>query len=225
MYLIEKDAKPGQLSPLEVILPAGPTGMDASQVEFFGNLNIQTKVVKNQLDIMNPTKILSVGQKITLSEINLMKMFKIKPFKHKIEIKNVYLNSNMYDSSILNINEELFMKRLSQGIENIAAFGLSTGVSNKASAPHSIMNALKNIVGLSIGCGVELTQLKGIQSAPKTEKPKEEKTDDKGKKDDKGGKGKDDKGKDDKGKGKKPEKEPEPEPPADDDVGGLGDMF
>jgi len=35
--------------------------MDASQVELFANLRIPTKVVKNQLEITAPAKILKIG--------------------------------------------------------------------------------------------------------------------------------------------------------------------
>ena len=69
-YIIEKQAKPGQLSPVEIIIPAGPTGMDSSQIDYFQALKIPTKVMRNQLEITTATKILTVGQKITLSEID-----------------------------------------------------------------------------------------------------------------------------------------------------------
>jgi len=62
-FLVEKQAKVGALSPIEVTLPAGPTGMDASQIDYFQALKIPTKVVKNQLEIISPTKILVIGQK------------------------------------------------------------------------------------------------------------------------------------------------------------------
>ena len=209
VYKIDKQSKVGALSPVEIILPAGPTGMDASQVEYFQNLRIQTKVVRNQLDIINPTKILVVGQKITLSEINLMNKFNIKPFNHKIEILHILLNGNIYDSGILAINNEVMEKALLKGIQNIAAFGLSTGVSNKASAPHSIAKAFHNILGLSLGADIEISQAKGlkaatavpVQAAP--EKKEEKKPEPK--------------------KEAPKKKEPEPEP-EDEDVG-FGGLF
>jgi len=43
-YQITKDAKVGNISPIEVILKAGPTGMDSSLIELFQALKIQTKV-------------------------------------------------------------------------------------------------------------------------------------------------------------------------------------
>ena len=207
-FKIEKQSKVNAKSPVEIILPAGPTGMDASQVEYFQNLRIQTKVVRNQLDIINPTKILVVGQKITLSEINLMNKFNIKPFKHKIEFHNIILNGKLYDSGIMNINNEVLEKALLNGIKNIAAFGLQSGIPNKASAPHSILKAFQNIVSLSLNTDVEVRQAKGLSfapaasAAPVAEKKEEKKPE--AKKDDK--------------------KKKQPEPEEDDDVG-FGGLF
>jgi large subunit ribosomal protein LP0 len=164
-YQLKKQSKNGQISPIEVTLPAGPTGMDASQVDFFQNLRIQTKVVRNQLEVINATKILSVGQKITLSEINLMVKFNIKPFHHKIEIFNVILGGKMYDQGILAINNETMEKALLRGISNIAGFGLATRISNKASAPHVIANSFRNIMALSVGTNVEMRQCSGLKSS------------------------------------------------------------
>jgi len=206
-FKLEKQAKVGSNSPIEVIIPAGPTGMDASQVEFFQQVRIQTKVVKNQLDIISDSRILVVGQKITLSEINLMNKFGIKPFKHKINIEYVLLKGKKYDAGILAINDESMKKAFERGLQNIAAFGLASGVSNKASAPHSIANAFRNIMGLALGTQTEIKQMKGLLNAPtevKEEKPKEEKKAEP-KKDDK--------------------KKPEPKPADDDEDVGFGGLF
>lgn len=198
-FLIEKQAKVGAISPIEVTLNAGPTGMDSSQIEYFQALKIPTKVIKNQLEIVSSTKILVVGQKISMSEINLMKKFNIKPYKHNVQIMHIYMNGKLYDSNILKVTPDYMKQKLEQGIKNITAFSLATGVSNKASAPHVIGAAFRNIVGLSFATGVEIAQAKMVAAAavvkeePKKETKKEEK-----------------------------KKEPEPE---EDDVGGFGDIF
>ena len=208
-YKIEKQSKVGAVSPIEVTLPAGPTGMDASQIELFQNLRIPTKVVKNQLEITAPVKILQIGSKITLTEINLMNRFNIKPFKHSISVVHIYLSGNIYDHGILNLNNEAMGKALGKAISNVAAFGLATGISNKASAPHSIVNAFTNILGLSLGCDVEIKQAKGLKAAASAPaKPVEVKKEEK---------------KEEKKKEAPKKKEPEPEP-EDDDVG-FGGLF
>jgi len=181
-FIIEKQAKPGQLSPIEVIIPAGPTGMDASQIEYFQALKIPTKVTKGQLEITNSTKILTVGQKINLSEINLMKKFNIKPYKHLVAIKFLWLNGKFYDEGILKITPEYMKDKLQKGIHNVLSFSMATNVPTQASAPQIVANAFKNICGLSLATNLLIPQLQNMtEAAPKKEskpkveeKPKEE---------------------------------------------------
>ena len=238
-FIIEKQAKVGAPSPVEVIIPAGPTGMDSSQIDYFQALKIQTKVMKNQLEIVNPAKILVVGQKITLSEINLMKKFNIKPYRHFIKIIRVYTNGKLYDDKILSITNDHLKERVEKGIKNIASFGLATGITNKASAPYLIARTFKNILGMSVGCNVEISQAKGALQASKAPPKKEVKAEEP-KKDEKGGKDKAaEKGGKDKGaekggkKGKEDTKKKEKEEVVHEDdtagdgedVGGFGSMF
>jgi large subunit ribosomal protein LP0 len=177
-FIVEKQAKVGAISPIEVTLPAGPTGMDSSQIEYFQALKIPTKVIKNQLEIVSSTKILIVGQKISLSEINLMKKFNIKPYKHQVQIQHIYMNGKLYDSGILKITNDYMKERVALGVKNVAAFSVATGITTRASAVHVIAGAFRNIVGLSLATGVQIAQAQGFtvaSSAPaKKEEPKKE---------------------------------------------------
>ena len=173
-YIIEKQAKPGQLSPVEIIIPAGPTGMDSSQIDYFQALKIPTKVMRNQLEITTATKILVPGQKITLSEINLMKKFNIRPYKHKMNIKKVLLNGKLYGEEILKVTDDYMKAKLEQGIKNVLGFSLGAHIPTAASAPHVIANAFRNICALSLGTNVLIDATKGLKDAPKEEPKKKE---------------------------------------------------
>ena len=174
-YVIEKQAKPGQISPVEIIIPAGPTGMDSSQIDYFQALKIPTKVMRNQLEITTATKILTVGQKITLSEINLMKKFNIKPYKHQMKIKKLLLNGKLYGEEILKVTDDYMKTKLEHGIKNILGFSLAAHVPTQASAPHVISNAFRNICALSLGTNVIIDATKNMKDAPKEAPKKEEK--------------------------------------------------
>ena len=202
-YIIEKQAKPGQISPVEIIIPAGPTGMDSSQIDYFQALKIPTKVMRNQLEITTATKILTVGQKITLSEINLMKKFNIKPYKHQMKIKKLLLNGKLYGEEILKVTNDYMKTKLEQGIKNVLGFSLAAHIPTQASAPHMISNAFRNICALSLGTNVLIDATKNMKDAPK-EAPKKEKKEEKPKKEEP----------------KKEEKPPE-EDEEDIDLGGL----
>ena len=179
-YVIEKQAKPGQLSPVEIIIPAGPTGMDSSQIDYFQALKIPTKVMRNQLEITNSTKILSVGQKISISEINLMKKFNIKPYRHLVSIKHLLLNGKLYDEGILKVTNDYMKQKLELGIKNLLSFSLGANVPTSASAPQMVANAFRNICGLSLGTGILIPQTQNLKAeAPKKEEKKVEKKEEK----------------------------------------------
>ncbi len=46
---IPTEARVGALSPIDFAVPAGPTGLDPSQINFFHALNVSTKIVKGQI--------------------------------------------------------------------------------------------------------------------------------------------------------------------------------
>lgn len=174
-YKMEKQAKPGQFSPIEVTIPAGPTGMDSSQIEYFQALKIPTKVVKNQLEITSATKILTVGQKISLSEINLMKKFNIKPFKHVVNVELVFLNGKSFGKEILKITPDYMKEKLMKGIHNVFAFSRGAHIPIKETAPLAMSKGFADICGLSLASGYLIEATKGFTAAPKAEPKKEEK--------------------------------------------------
>ena len=117
--------------------------------------------MKNQLEIINDSKVLSVGQKINISEINLMKKFNIKPYVHEVVVKHIYMSGKTYGPEILKINDEVLKARVLDGIKKVACFSLQTGISTKASAPHVLVAALTNLLGLKNFTGIDVANLKG----------------------------------------------------------------
>ena len=132
---------------------------------------------------MSATKILTVGQKISMSEINLMKKFNIKPYKHFVQIKQIYLNGKVYGPEILKINDDYLRERVLRGITNVTAMSLRLGVPTRASAPHSVANCFRNLAGLGAATNHMFKQAEGLvgssapaqASAPAKEEKKETK--------------------------------------------------
>ena len=61
-------AKAGVIAPIDVKLPAGPTGLDPSQTNFFQTLNIPTKIVKGSIELTTEQLVCKAGVKITASQ-------------------------------------------------------------------------------------------------------------------------------------------------------------
>jgi len=141
-------AKAGQLSPVDLNLPSGPTGMDPSQTSFFQALNIGTKIVKGQIELVSEFPILKLGDKVSASGAVLLNKLNIKPFEYGMEVQQVYQDGSVFAAAVLDIKDEVLIQKFLAGIANMAAFSREVGIPTEAALPHAFGNAFKNIAAL-----------------------------------------------------------------------------
>jgi len=67
-HRVMASAKAGQIAAVDWTIPSGSTGMDPSQTAFFQALNIGTKIVKGQIELVSEYQILKIGDKIAMSQ-------------------------------------------------------------------------------------------------------------------------------------------------------------
>jgi large subunit ribosomal protein LP0 len=149
----EAPARIGSIAPADVTIPAGPTGMDPKQTSFFQALNIQTKIVKGQVEIVNAVKVITTDDKITAGQAALLDKLKIRPFEYKMHIKKVLDGGALYPPAVLSITLDSILEKFSTHAQNLTAISLATGYATSASASHLVLNAFKNLAALSFGSG------------------------------------------------------------------------
>jgi len=155
------------VAPDNVTIPAGPTGLDPKQTSFFQQLQIQTKIVKTQIEIVAEKQVIFKGDKIGSTEATLLDKLKIYPFEYKMEIKKVLQNGSIFEPAVLSLSNEVLLAKFKNAIKLTAAVSLSLGYSTKASAPHTILNGFKNLVAVSAESGYEFKQAKAMLEAAK----------------------------------------------------------
>lgn len=143
-------ARAGSVAQVSVTIPAGLTGMEPTQTSFFQALNIPTKINRGQIEIMSAVELFKAGDKVTSSEVALLTKMSIRPFSYGLVFKQVYDKGTIYSPDVLDITDERLTKSVIEGIANIAAISLNIGHPTRASAPHSIMNGLQNLVAISL---------------------------------------------------------------------------
>merc|ERR1712061_5841 len=141
-------AKTGQVSMVNLSLPAGPTGMDPSQTNFFQALNIGTKIVKGQIELATEFQILKIGEKVGASAAVLLQKLSIRPFEYGMEVLRVFQDASVFDAAVLDIKEEVLIQKFMAGIANMAAFSREVGIPTEAGLPHAFGNAFKNVASL-----------------------------------------------------------------------------
>jgi large subunit ribosomal protein LP0 len=141
-------AKSGQVSMVNMNLPAGPTGMDPSQTSFFQALNIGTKIVKGQIELVSEFPILKTGEKVTPSAAILLNKLAVKPFEYGMEVEQVFQDGSVFAAAVLDIKEEVLIQKFMAGVANMAAFSRELGIPTEAGLPHMFGNAFRNVASL-----------------------------------------------------------------------------
>jgi len=149
-HRVAAPAKAGALAPLNVIVPKQNTGLGPEKTSFFQALNIQTKITKGTVEIMNDVKLVTAGDKVGASEATLLNMLKISPFSYGLIVEQVYDSGTVFSPGVLDITDDDLRGRFMEGVANVAAVSLAIGYPTAASAPHSIVNGFKNLLAVSV---------------------------------------------------------------------------
>lgn len=156
-------AKAGAISPCDVIVPAGNTGMEPTMTSFLQALNIPSKISKGQVEIINDVHLISAGQKVGASEANLLQKLNIKPFSYGLQLFTVWDNGQVYDAKVLDITDEMIIEKFHSGVKNVASLSLQIGYPTVASLPHTLIRGYKNVLSIALGTEYSFPQAEKIK--------------------------------------------------------------
>jgi len=147
---VQAAAKAGSIAPIDVVVPAGNTNMEPTKTSFFQALSIPTKINRGTIEIINDIHLLTVGQKVSLSQAALLQMLGIKPFQYGLKVLTVYDTGAVYPAAVLDLTDDDILKKFFGGVNNVAAVSLQIGYPTVVSVPHSIMNGYKHLLAISV---------------------------------------------------------------------------
>lgn len=153
-FKVNAPAKAGALSPITVTVPKGVTSLGPGDTAFFQALNIQTKITKGNIEIVNDVHLLKPGDKVGASEAALLNKLNISPFTYGMEVVQVYDNGSLYGPEVLNIKDSDLIASFLAGVRNVAAVSLAVGYPTVASVPHSMVNGYKNVLAIALATDI-----------------------------------------------------------------------
>jgi len=160
---IQAPARQGAVAPLDVIVPAGNTGLEPTKTSFFQALNINTKITKGTVEILKDEHIIKAGEKVGSSEATLCAMLGIKPFFYGMSIVKIYDNGDVYDRKVLELKDDDIAKMFEAGIANVTGLSLGTGITTEASLPHVLANAFKNCLAVTVASDYIMESCNGVE--------------------------------------------------------------
>lgn len=164
---VQAAAKIGLTAQSDIYVPAGSTGMDPNKTSFFQALGISTKVVKGAIEITSEVLLIKNGQKVGASEATLLNLLNLTPFSFGLTVLNVYDNGAIFDPAMLDVTDAKLEEMVQKAIKNVAAISLAVGIPTVASAPHSLVNAFKNLLGVGLATDFSFPEVDKIREALK----------------------------------------------------------
>ncbi|KAI3604809.1 60s acidic ribosomal protein p0 [Moniliophthora roreri] len=143
-------ARAGAFAPKDVTVPAGNTGMEPGKTSFFQALGIPTKIARGTIEIVSDVKVVTAGTRVGQSEATLLNMLNISPFTYGMTVVQIYDNGNTFSPNVLDIDESELVDRFLSGIKTIAAISLALKFPTIVSVSHTLVNAYKNLLAVSL---------------------------------------------------------------------------
>jgi len=162
-FTLPAAAKAGIVAPKDVVVPAGPTGLDPGQTSFFQTLNIATKITKGSIEITTPVTVCNVGEKVTASAVALLSKLNIRPFEFGIVVPTVYEDGSVYEAKVLDLSNDDLIQMFAGAVAKLAAISFEIGEINAATVPHSFGRAFKTLAAIGIATDYIFEELKIVK--------------------------------------------------------------
>ena len=162
---VAQRAKVGTISPCEVTIPKGPTGLDPSEISFFHALKISTKIFKQQIEITQDFTVLLEGQVVARSQAVLLEKLDKKPFFYGMNVVSVYDDGYVLSPDVFSMKPSDWAMKFREAVSNVASISLEVGYPTEASIAHSMTTGFKNIIALCMEVGYTFPKLEEMQSA------------------------------------------------------------
>merc|ERR1712060_87489 len=118
------------------------------QTSFFQALNIATKIVKGQIELVSDFQLIKIDERVSASASVLLTKLSIKPFEYGMIVKQGFQDGSVFDAAVLDIKDDVLIRKFMGGVANMAAFSREIGIPTEAGIPHMFGNGFRNIAAL-----------------------------------------------------------------------------
>jgi len=137
-------AKPGQTSPRDIIIPAGPTPFAPGPIiSEFAAVGIIAGVENGKVAIKKETTIVKEGQEINDKIAGILAKMNIQPMEIGLDLLAVYEKGTIYDKKVLDIDEDKFMTDLMQAANHALNLAVEAGIFTKETTTLMIEKAAR----------------------------------------------------------------------------------
>merc|ERR1712151_285334 len=162
---ISQPARTGVIAPCDVVIPAGPTGIEVGKIDLFHKLNIQCKTVKSAIEVVKEVRVITKGEPVTEGATQMCKLLNIIPFEYSLTFQQVYLDGVVLDQDIIEMPLDKIVESFKTYSSYATALSLGANIPNQLSVPHFIANGFKTLLAIGSESGYKFKQLEDALTA------------------------------------------------------------
>ena len=155
---MKASAKPGCIAPVDVVIKAYNTKIAPDKTRFFQALDIPTKVVRGTIEIIHDVHLIKAGDKVGLSEVELLNLLGMSPFSYGLKVIQVFDRGHLYSPEILDITDNELRKNFMKFVRNVAAVSMQINLPTMASVPHSLASGIKDCLALAAATDISFKE-------------------------------------------------------------------
>lgn len=167
-------ARPGQLAPKDIIVPAGPTNFTPGPIiGELGAVGIKTMIQEGKIAVKEDSIIAHEGHEISQKASEVMAKLGIEPMEIGINLVAMYEHGNIYMRDVLSVTEDMYVEMIKAAYQN--TFNLAVYINYMAKDTIIPMIKKAYISGKSIALKTnlefseEIAKNQAIDIQPKTE--------------------------------------------------------
>ena len=119
-------AKPGQIAPKDITIPAGPTSFPPGPIiGELGQAGIKASLVDGKVTIKEDAVIIKKGEEFSPKQADLAARFGIEPMEIGLNLTVLYDNGQIFTREVLTIDESVYMNNLKKAFQeamNLSVF-------------------------------------------------------------------------------------------------------
>eukprot|EP00477_Mikrocytos_mackini_P000190 GAHX01000201.1.p1 GENE.GAHX01000201.1~~GAHX01000201.1.p1 ORF type:complete len:302 (-),score=80.36 GAHX01000201.1:85-990(-) len=162
---VKSAAKVGQLSQADYVLPKGPTGLEVANTNYFQALDIPTKIVSSQIEIVSDFLIIKTGKVVKKAETNLLNLFGIEPFTYMAHVQHVgkemkSAEREIFGGKYLDVTSADIKESIKDALTDVKSFSLASGIVNELTIRTYVAEAIREVIQFSAGTSEPVEEAK-----------------------------------------------------------------
>lgn len=148
-------AKPGDIAPEDIIIPAGPTNLPPGPaIGELQKIKLPAGVEGDKIVIKKDTVVAKEGEEISAAVADVLSKLKIMPMEIGLNLIAVWENGTVYDKDILFIPEDHYLNEIKLAVGQAFNLSVNAGIVTKETVPLLLSKANAEAKALAEKAGI-----------------------------------------------------------------------